>query len=158
MGISTNARRHKYSKHLGAPSPNSVHRKDHMKQVQYWQHAIPDWIASAAATVSGLDWPFSFQSHLAPVKRQTFVYVVKKKTAKIMLKILGNTVQNLIALANGRPGFVHPYNNASTNALLPLVYWFSKRQEEGEPGGPSSWFSYWTGLGNQRAGPSSWLV
>jgi hypothetical protein len=45
-----------------------------------------------------------------------------KKIAMIMLKILGNTVQNLVALANERPEFVHPYNNAPAIALLPLIY------------------------------------
>jgi len=49
-----------------------------------------------------------------------------------MLKILGNTALNVVALANGRPGFVRPYNNASAIALLPLIYWFSDKTTRGE--------------------------
>jgi len=59
------------------------------------------------------------QSHLALVERHTLLSV-RETAAKIMLNILGNTVQNFVALADGRPGSLHPYNNAS--ALLPLIY------------------------------------
>jgi len=59
---------------------------------------------------------------------------VREKTAKIMLNILGNTVQNVVALANGRPGCVHPHNNAH---FLSTTDFPVKRQEERrEPGHP----------------------
>jgi hypothetical protein len=55
-----------------------------------------------------------------------------EKTANIMLKILGNSVLNVVALANGRPGFVRPYNTASAIGLLPLIYGFSDNTTKGE--------------------------
>jgi len=46
-----------------------------------------------------------------------------------MLNILDNTVQNLVALADGRPRSVHPYTPSH-----PLIFQSNdKRREEGHP-------------------------
>jgi len=51
-----------------------------------------------------------------------------------MLKIFGNTVQNVVALTKGRPGRMHPYNNAH---FLSSTDFPIKRQEGWrEPGHP----------------------